>query len=266
MSVREDQIVRELSHYIYEHPGEQMALIPVYDAARDHAQPGTCTHSRRCPLVTTGAVVVDERNCVLSLRHEGAFALAEAEPEEEDDSLSGAAQRLLAEAVGIREVWTEPNNEGPFLIDVTRAGQHRYGPRLRIGFRYLFRAHSGAVTPMVIEAGMAAWMSLGEKSVSRQSAIVFTVTWSVPDEPPEPTTRLRSKPLSTRRLDPPGHLERLNVRASHHRPDSCAPPPLGTIAGQRQPSDVRIGDFVCLDGLYLRVRDMRSAGTAGPGC
>lgn len=41
------------------------------------------------------------------------------------------------------------------------------------------------------------------------------------------------------------------------------PPPPGTIAGQRQPSEVRIGDFVCLDGLYLRIRDMRSAGTAG---
>ena len=40
------------------------------------------------------------------------------------------------------------------------------------------------------------------------------------------------------------------------------PPPLGTIVGQRQPSEVRIGDFVCLDGLYLRIRDMRSAGTA----
>ncbi|MFD7057663.1 hypothetical protein ACFWBS_59330 [Streptomyces mirabilis] len=75
MNIREDQIVRELSHYIYEHPDEQMALMPVYDAARDHAQRGTCTHSRRCPLVTTGAVVVDERKRVLSLRHEGAFAL-----------------------------------------------------------------------------------------------------------------------------------------------------------------------------------------------
>lgn len=46
-------------------------------------------------------------------------------------------------------------------------------------------------------------------------------------------------------------------------PTPVLPPPLGTIAGQRQPSDVRIGDFVCLDGLYLRVRDMRSGGTAG---
>ncbi|MBA2950087.1 NUDIX hydrolase [Streptomyces himalayensis] len=162
MSIREDQIVRELSHYIYEHPGEQMALMPVYDSARDHAQHRTCTHSQRCPLVTTGAVIVDERNCVLSLRHKGAFALAEVEPEDQDDSLSGAALRLLAEAVGIREVWTEPDGDGPFLIDVTRAGQHRYGPRLRIGFRYLFQAHSGAVAPMVIEAGAAAWMPLGE--------------------------------------------------------------------------------------------------------
>lgn len=41
------------------------------------------------------------------------------------------------------------------------------------------------------------------------------------------------------------------------------PPPLGTIPGHRQPSDVHVGDFVFLDGLYLRVRDMRSAGTAG---
>ncbi|WP_371660911.1 NUDIX hydrolase [Streptomyces sp. NBC_00280] len=163
MSVREDQIIRELSHYIHEHPDEKMALMPVYDAARDHAvQRGTCTHSRRCPLVTTGAVVVDERDHVLSLRHEGAFALAEAEPEEQDDSLSGAAVRLLAEAVGVHEVWTEPDSEGPFLIDVTGAGQHRYGPRLRIGFRYLFRAHSGAIAPGVIEAGAAAWMPLGE--------------------------------------------------------------------------------------------------------
>ncbi|WP_200309467.1 NUDIX hydrolase [Streptomyces adelaidensis] len=162
MSIREDLIIRELSHYIHEHPDEQMALMPVYDAACDHAQRGTCTHSQRCPLVTTGAVVVDERNRVLSLRHEGTFALAEVEPEAQDDSLSGAVLRLLAEAVGIREVWTEPDSEGPFLIDVTRAGQHRYGARLRIGFRYLFRAHSGAVAPLVIETGAAAWMQLGE--------------------------------------------------------------------------------------------------------
>ncbi|MFC9641445.1 hypothetical protein ACFTZF_23235 [Streptomyces mirabilis] len=53
VSVREDQVVRELSHYIYEHPDERMALMPVYDAARDHAQRGTCTHSRCCWIRTT---------------------------------------------------------------------------------------------------------------------------------------------------------------------------------------------------------------------
>lgn len=114
MSVREDQIIRELAHYIHEHPDEQIALMPLYGAARDHSQRGTCTHSQRCPLVMTGAVVIDERNRVLSLRNEGAFALAEAEPESQDDSLSGAGLRLLAEAVGIRKVWTEPDSEGPF--------------------------------------------------------------------------------------------------------------------------------------------------------
>ncbi|MFE9881901.1 NUDIX domain-containing protein [Streptomyces sp. NPDC005784] len=165
MSVKGDQIVRELSHYIYEHPADRMALMPVYDAARDHSKRRVCTHDRRCPLVVTGAVVVDEHNRVLCLRHGGSYALAEAEPEDTDDSLSEAARRLLAEEVGIRDVWTQPGAEGPFLVDVTLPGQHRYGPRLRVGVRYLFRAHSGAVLPSMIETGAAAWVPLTEIGV-----------------------------------------------------------------------------------------------------
>ncbi|MDO0934991.1 NUDIX hydrolase [Streptomyces sp. DG2A-72] len=160
MSVRDDQIVRELSRYLHEHPADRMALLPVYDAARDHSQRRACTHGQRCPLVVTGAVVVDEGNRVLCLRHKGGYALSEAEPEDVDDSLSEAALRLLAEEVGIRDVWTQPGAEGPFLVDVTRPGQHRYGPRLRVGIRYLFRAHSGAVLPSMIETGAAAWVPL----------------------------------------------------------------------------------------------------------
>ncbi|NNN30404.1 NUDIX hydrolase [Streptomyces sp. S3(2020)] len=160
MSVRDDQIVRELSHYVHEHPADRMALLPVYDAARDHAQRRTCIHDERCPLVVTGAVVVDERNRVLCLRHEGGYALAEAEPEDADDSLSEAALRPLVEEVGIRDVWTQPGSEAPFLVDVTKPGQHSYGPRLRVGIRYLFRAHSGAVFPSMIETGAAAWVPL----------------------------------------------------------------------------------------------------------
>ena len=162
MTVREDQIIRELSHYLHEHPAEKMALMPVYDAAVDHSRRRACTHDRRCPLVMTGAVVVDERNRVLCLRHEGGYALAEAEPEAEDASLSEAALRLLAEEAGIRDVWTQPGAEGPFLVDLTRPGQHRYGRRLRVGIRYLFRAHSGAVFPSLIETGAAAWVPLTE--------------------------------------------------------------------------------------------------------
>lgn len=162
MSVRDDQIVRELSHYLHEHPADRMALLPVYDAARDHSQRRACTHDRRCPVVVTGAVVVDERNRVLSLRHEGGYALAEAEPEDADDSLSEAALRLLAEEAGIRDVWTQPGADGPFLVDVTMPGQHRYGPRLRVGIRYLFRAHSGAVPPSMLDTGAAAWVPLTE--------------------------------------------------------------------------------------------------------
>jgi hypothetical protein len=45
-------------------------------------------------------------------------------------------------------------------------------------------------------------------------------------------------------------------------PPSIPPPPAGTTGSTRTPSDVRVGDFVYLDGAYQRVRDMRSAGTA----
>lgn len=162
MSVREDQIVRGLSHYLHAHPAEKMALMPVYDAALDHSRHRACTHDQRCPLVMIGAVVVDERHRVLCLRHEGGYALAEAEPEVADKSLVEAALRLLAEEVGLRDVQTQAGAEVPFLIDVTRPGQHRYGPRLRVGIRYLFLAHSGAVFPSMIETGAAAWVPLVE--------------------------------------------------------------------------------------------------------
>ncbi|MER6531372.1 hypothetical protein [Streptomyces sp. NPDC001508] len=40
----------------------------------------------------TGAAVVDERNRVLCLRHEGGYALAETEPEDADGCLTDAAR------------------------------------------------------------------------------------------------------------------------------------------------------------------------------
>ncbi|MEU1309127.1 NUDIX domain-containing protein [Streptomyces cinnamoneus] len=162
MSVGEDQIVRELNRYIHKHPEDQRALMPAYDAALDHSRRQACTHSQRCPLVMTAAVVVDEQDRVLCLRHESGFALAEAEPEDQDNSLVEAALRLLVEEVGIRDVWTQAADEGAFLIDVTRPQRHAYGPRLRVGFRFLFRAHSGAVFPTAIETGAAAWMPLAD--------------------------------------------------------------------------------------------------------
>ncbi len=44
---------------------------------------------------------------------------------------------------------------------------------------------------------------------------------------------------------------------------SIPPPPIGTVPATRQPSDVRVGDFVYLDDSYLMVQDMRSTGIAG---
>ncbi|EMF01269.1 NUDIX hydrolase [Streptomyces mobaraensis NBRC 13819 = DSM 40847] len=160
MSVQEDQIVRELNRYIHLHPEDQKILAPVYDAALDHSRRRGCTHNQRCPLVMAAAVVADEQDRLLCLRHAGGFALAEAEPEERDNSLVEAGLRLLTEEVGIRDIWRQPADDGPFLIDVTPPRGHAYGQRLRVGFRYLFRAHSDAVFPSAIERGAAAWVPL----------------------------------------------------------------------------------------------------------
>ncbi|MEV0850029.1 NUDIX hydrolase [Streptomyces sp. NPDC049954] len=135
------------------HPAEKMALMPLYDAARDHAQRRACKHAGRCPAITAGPIVMNEVGHVLAFPHEGRNVLFEAEPEDEDSTLSGAALRLLEETVGVRDVWTEPGSEGPFLVGVTPSGLHRYGPRIRVGFRYLYRAHSN-----VIATGRAVWV------------------------------------------------------------------------------------------------------------
>ncbi|NUV86560.1 NUDIX hydrolase [Streptomyces sp. KAI-26] len=153
MSVEDGQVIRELAHYLHVHPAEKMALMPLYDAARDHAQRRACTHADRCPAITAGPVVMNEVGHVLAFQHEGRHVLFEAEPEDEDSTLSGAALRLLEETVGVRDVWTEPGTEGPFLVDVTPSGLHGFGPRIRVGFRYLFRAHSD-----VIDIGRAGWV------------------------------------------------------------------------------------------------------------
>jgi hypothetical protein len=42
---------------------------------------------------------------------------------------------------------------------------------------------------------------------------------------------------------------------------SIPSPPVGTVGATRPPSDVRIGDFILLNGQYQRILDMRSAGT-----
>ncbi|MBD0746035.1 hypothetical protein [Streptomyces sp. CBMA152] len=49
----------------------------------------------------------------------------------------------------------------------------------------------------------------------------------------------------------------------HRSAEPALPPaPRGTRAVLRSPSGVKIGDYVCRDGLFLQVADMRSAGTA----
>ncbi|MFJ6695758.1 hypothetical protein ACIQM4_06765 [Streptomyces sp. NPDC091272] len=51
-----------------------------------------------------------------------------------------------------------------------------------------------------------------------------------------------------------------------HRATDPAPmprPPPGMVASLRQPGEVRVGDYIRLDGTYLQVQDMRALGIAG---
>ncbi|MFI5755543.1 NUDIX domain-containing protein [Streptomyces sp. NPDC051569] len=163
MSVEESDIVKEANTYLHAHPGETKALTPLFMAACDHTRLRTCHHAGSCPLVTAGAIVVDEQNRVLSLWN-GRWALAEGSPDDQDDSLSDAALRVLEEFAGIYDVWAAPGEEGPLLIDVTEPAPEFGGARKRYGFRYLFRAHSDALSPVVAVGGQARWVPLDEIS------------------------------------------------------------------------------------------------------
>ncbi|WP_254382758.1 hypothetical protein [Streptomyces sp. TBY4] len=49
-----------------------------------------------------------------------------------------------------------------------------------------------------------------------------------------------------------------------HGPQARPTPPVGTVAyPSTLPSDVRVGDFLYLNGSFQRVQDMRTASTSG---
>ncbi|MFE7124001.1 NUDIX domain-containing protein [Streptomyces sp. GMY02] len=159
MSVVDSKIVKELNQYLHLHPGETMALMPLYDAAIEHSRQGRCLHNGRCPVVKAGALLLDEQDRVLVLRNGGGWAFAEGVPDSEDESLSRTALRVLEEFAGVYDVWTMPGEPTPLVVDVSRAAPED-GPRLRVGFRYFFCAHSGALAPSLIETGEATWLPL----------------------------------------------------------------------------------------------------------
>ncbi|MFF8917983.1 NUDIX domain-containing protein [Streptomyces sp. NPDC015032] len=162
--MRDSDIVKTLSSYMHERPGERMALMPLYDALRDHVSNRSCTHGGRCPMITAGAIVVDEQDRVLALRNETRWALAEGLPEDGDNSLDEVALRVLREEAGLYGVWTMPGLEGPILIDA-RPAAPEYGPRLRVGFRFLVRAHSEVLRPTVIAPRLAGWVAFTEVGI-----------------------------------------------------------------------------------------------------
>jgi hypothetical protein len=169
VSVEESDIVKELNRYLYGHPEETAALMPLYEAVHEHSQFRGCFHEGRCPVVKAGAVLVDEQERTLVLRDRDRWALAEDIPRPGDDTLSRTAQRVLAEFAGVYDVWTSPGAEGPLIIDVSAAAPED-GPRARFGFRYLFRAHSGALFPSMAESGAACWRPISQVSEPRLRA------------------------------------------------------------------------------------------------
>ncbi|MEU7643387.1 NUDIX domain-containing protein [Streptomyces huasconensis] len=161
--VDDSEIVKTINKYMHGNPSAQHVLMPLYDALRDHAaRRGQCSHNNRCPIVKAGALLVDERERVLALKNGTGWSFAEGEPEPGDTTLGETALRVLREHAGVYDVWTMPELEDqPLIIDVTPADPED-GPRVRVGFRYLFRAHSGALLPAMIESGRARWRPLEE--------------------------------------------------------------------------------------------------------
>ncbi|MFD9814547.1 NUDIX domain-containing protein [Streptomyces sp. NPDC059080] len=149
-------VTREMTDYLREHPEEQGALMTLYDALCDHARRGRCPHGGRCPEILAGALLLDERGRVLLLRHGSRWAFPEGAPQPGDLSLRDTAYALLREFGGVREAWAPGVAEGPVMIDVTQ------GRPVRVGFRYLFVTHGGAVPSVVLARGLARWAALGE--------------------------------------------------------------------------------------------------------
>ncbi|KIF75239.1 hypothetical protein QR77_17530 [Streptomyces sp. 150FB] len=159
MSVVDSDVAKELNGYLHLHPDETMKLMPLYDATQDHARRGRCLHESRCPVVKAGAVVLDDQDRVLVLRNGRQWAFAEGTPEAEDESLPRTALRVLEEFAGVYDVWLSPGEQTPLVVDVSPAAPED-GLRLRVGFRYFYRVHSGALPPGMVERGEANWLRL----------------------------------------------------------------------------------------------------------
>ncbi|GAA1191456.1 hypothetical protein GCM10009654_56070 [Streptomyces hebeiensis] len=161
MAVEESAIVKELNHYLLDHPDETAVMTPLFDAMLDHSRLGHCFHDGNCPVVKAGAILIDERGRALALRHEDAWGFAEDAPSAADESLSRTAVRVLEEFAGVHDVWMIPGTESPVLVDTSRAAPED-GPRTRYGFRYLIRTHSSVLLPGGTVASRARWIPLDE--------------------------------------------------------------------------------------------------------
>ncbi|MEW1718650.1 NUDIX domain-containing protein [Streptomyces sp. NPDC093109] len=170
MSVDARAIFKELNTYLVAHPDETPALIPLFDSMLDHEHAGRCTHHSRCPVISAGAVLVNERGLALALRRgdanrpEAIWGFAEGDPEHADRSLRDTAARVLQESTGVHDLWPVAGTESPVLVDTSRIASEGAEPptptRTRYGFRYLFRVRTGMVLRTLTHLGHARWISL----------------------------------------------------------------------------------------------------------
>ncbi|GAA3012993.1 hypothetical protein JCM13580A_38590 [Streptomyces drozdowiczii] len=135
-------VARAVSDYMHRRPGESLTLAPLWQTLSQHAKAGTCHHRGTCPIVTASPIVLNERQEVLMLgAGRGTVRIPEARFEDGWDTLAEAAS-MLARALGVHELWTQPGCEDPVQLHAARADAQD-GERMRVAARYLFRTHAG---------------------------------------------------------------------------------------------------------------------------
>ncbi|MEU9791098.1 NUDIX domain-containing protein [Streptomyces sparsogenes] len=151
------QVVRELNAYLSGHPDERARIEPLFETLLDHARRGHCRHGGGCPVISAGALVVNERGEVLKARSpHGVWQFVETHVGPTDVTPRTAALRVVRETFGPLDVWSCPtHDDAPLVVDVLPAHAAPH-----YGFRYVFGAFSSTLPSALQDNGVAQWMPL----------------------------------------------------------------------------------------------------------